>query len=140
MSSRVGTPLTARSAVLLLIAIAAQAAGNVCLSYGMKALAVLWDANPGQWGTVALAAVQSPFVVVGVALLVVFFLLFAFLLSHLDLTIAMPVVSFEVVLNVACAHWLLGEAVSPLRWMGTVLVATGVAMVGLSARAHAGQH
>lgn len=105
------------------------------LSFGMKSLAAVIDAHPGEWALIGLAAVGSPFLIAGVALLAVFFVLFAYLLSHLDLTIAMPIVSFEVVLNVACAHWILGETVSPLRWLGSVLVAAGVALVGISAGA-----
>ncbi len=135
MSSRVASQSAARAVGLLLFAILAQAAGNVSLSFGMKSLAAVIDAHPGDWALIGLVAVKSPFLIAGVALLTVFFVLFAYLLSHLDLTIAMPIVSFEVVLNVACAHWILGETVSPLRWLGSALVAMGVALVGISAGA-----
>ena len=43
-------------------------------------------------------------------------------------------ISVEIVVNVALAGWLLGESVSPLHWLGTVLVAAGVALVVGSAR------
>jgi multidrug transporter EmrE-like cation transporter len=134
MTNRVARPEALRAAGFLLIAVVAQAIGNVCLSIGMKSLGALSEAHPGDWTLIGLTALQSPYVVIGVAMLVVFFVLFAHLLSHLDLTIAMPVVSLEVVLNVACGHWLLGETVTPLRWLGAVLVAVGVALVGMSAR------
>jgi len=124
------------AAGLLVIAILAQAAGNVCLSIGMKDLAAFADTNPGQWLTVGLHAAANLVVVSGVALLVVFFLLFAYLLSHLDLSLAMPIISFEVVLNVACGHWILNETVSAPRWIGTLLVAIGVTLVGWSTRRH----
>lgn len=134
MWNRVARPDALSAVGLLLIAVVAQAIGNVCLSIGMKALAAVTEAHPGEWALIVLTALQSPYVVVGVAMLVVFFVLFAHLLSHLDLTIAMPVVSLEVVLNVACGHWILHETVTPLRWLGAILVATGVALVGASAR------
>src|SRR5258708_24325748 len=135
MASRVSSQSAAGAVGLLLFAILAQAAGNVPLSFGMKSLAAVIDAHPGDWALIGLVAVKSPFLIAGVALLTVFFVLFAYLLSHLDLTIAMPIVSFEVVLNVACAHWILAETVSPLRWLGSALVAIVGALVGLSARA-----
>ncbi len=122
------------AAALLILAIFIQAAGNVCLSLGMKAVATALETEPGGWLTIGLNAAGRPIVVAGVVLLVAFFLLFAYLLSHLDLSIAMPIISFEVVLKVACAYWILNEAVSPQRWLGTILVATGVALVGSSMR------
>src|SRR5579885_2651544 len=134
MSNRVARPKALRAAAFLLIAIVAQAIGNVCLSFGMKSLAMVVEAHPGEWTLVGMTALQSPYIVIGVAMLVVFFVLFAHLLSHLDLTVAMPVVSLEVVLNVACGHWILNETVTPLRWLGALLVASGVALVGMSAR------
>ena len=46
----------------------------------------------------------------------------------------MPVVSIEIVVNVALAHLVLGEDISLKRWLGVFLVALGVALVSLSAR------
>ena len=46
----------------------------------------------------------------------------------------MPVVSIEIVVNVALAHLVLGEDISLKRWLGVCLVALGVTLVSLSAR------
>jgi len=123
-----------RAAVLLIAAIALQAGGNVCLSMGMKELGSLADMTPGAWALIARTAVTSPTLLTGIACVAGFFFLFGYILARIDLSVAVPVISLEVAVNVAAGHWILGEQVSPLHWFGTALVTAGVALVGLSAR------
>jgi len=118
-----------RVALLLVIAILLQVTGNLCLSQGMKDLAFTAAVHP-----VTLAAIASPLNVVGILLLIGFFAIFTTTLARADLSVVVPVISFEIVLNVALAHLILHEAVSPLRWTGAILVTCGVALVALSAR------
>lgn len=124
----------ARAAVLLVIAVSLQAAGNVCLSIGMKQLGSVLQLNPATWRLTAWTAATSPTIVIGVALLAAFFMLFGYILARVDLSIAVPAISLEVTINVAAAHWILAEPVSLVHWIGTALVTIGVALVGLSAR------
>lgn len=131
---RAGAIGITRAVILLFLAVALQAAGNVCLSLGMKRLGSVVDVAPSAWRAVAGAAVSSPPLLIGVACLTVFFVLFGYLLARLDLSVAVPFISLEVAINVAAGHWILGEPVSVLHWIGTGLVTLGVAFVGLSAR------
>jgi len=123
-----------RAAVLLVLAIALQAGGNVCLSMGMKQLGSLADMTPAGWSLLARTAVSSPPLLIGIACLAAFFILFAYILARIDLSVAVPAISLEVAVNVAAGHWILGEHVSPVHWLGTLLVTVGVALVGASAR------
>ncbi len=126
--SRVGTVLTKTYGVLIL-AVLAQATGNVFLSKGMK---VIGSANPiGEGGVVSIAfqAVASPMIWMGVVLSIIFYILFATALSWSDLSFVLPVISFEVVLNVAFGAWFLSEGVSSKRWIGTLLIAIGIFLV-----------
>ena len=118
-----------RVALLLIVAILLQATGNLCLSLGMKDVAATAAVHPISFGAVA-----SPINVVGILCLIGFFCIFATSLARADLSVVVPIISFEIVLNVALAHLILQEAVSPLRWTGTILVTCGVALVALSAR------
>lgn len=129
-----------RAAILLLIAVSLQAAGNVYLSMGMKQLGSVLNMNPATWRLTAWAAVTSPAIGIGVALLTAFFVLFGYILARVDLSIAVPAVSLEVTINVAAAHWILAEPVSTVHWIGTALVTIGVAFVGLSARPKLERH
>ncbi len=137
---RVGVLGGARAAVLLFVAIVLQAAGNVFLSMGMKHIGSVVGMNPAEWRSVAWTAISSPSLLIGIGLLAAFFILFSYLLARLDLSIAVPVISLEVTVNVAAAHWILAEEVSALHWLGTALVTLGVALVGLSARPRLERH
>jgi drug/metabolite transporter (DMT)-like permease len=123
-----------RLAMLLVLAIVVQAAGNVCLSAGMKEVASFAAVHPAQWQLIALETITQPANVAGALFLLAFSVLFATVLSRSDLSFAMPIVSMEIVINVALAHLVLLERVSPLRWAGVCLVASGVALVSLSAK------
>lgn len=131
---RVGVIGAGRAALLLIVAIALQAGGNVCLSIGMKQLGSVADITPAAWVLIGRTAVTSPMLLIGVACLAGFFFLFGYILARVDLSVAVPVISLEVAVNVAAGHWILGERVSTLHWVGTALVTVGVALVGLSAR------
>ena len=109
---------------ILAFAVLAQAIGNVCLSRGMKQLSSAGSALP-----LFSQAVGSPILWVGTALLLVFFLLFAAALSWADLSFVVPAISIEVVINVAFAQYFLEEPVSPVRWLGALLISIGVVLV-----------
>ncbi len=103
------------------------------LSIGMKSVGVLM-ADPASWPAAIWAAAWLPEIWLGVGCMVVFVIMFTMVLSWTDLSLALPIVSIEIVLNVACAHWVLGEDVPLLRWAGTALVAAGAGLVASTAR------
>src|SRR5262249_14211666 len=108
-----------KTAVVLIIAILAQAVGNVFLTRGMKAVAAT-TTNGGESLTdtvaqslhVALRAMQSPEVLIGTVLLIVFFALYTAALSWADLSFVLPATAFGYVLNVAAGHYFLNEKVT----------------------------
>src|SRR5690349_15236207 len=123
-----------RLAMLLVLAIGVQAVGNLLLSLGMKEVAFFSASHLDQWRAIALEVISRPANIAGALCLVAFSILFATALSRADLSFAMPVVSIEILVNVALAHLVLGEEVSLKRWLGVCLVALGVTLVSLSAR------
>ncbi len=114
---------------VLALAIFAQAVGNVCLSKGMKGVSLANSVS-----AIFSQAAKSPTIWIGTALLLLFFLLFAAVLSYADLSFVVPTISVEVVVNVAFASYFLNESVSFVRWLGTLLVSFGVILVLRSAR------
>ncbi|WP_447985741.1 EamA family transporter [Nitrospira sp. Nam74] len=113
---------------LLGMAVVSQAIGNVLLSQGMKSVATLYPVVTGDWLMVFLLCC-SPSILFGLAFVIVSFVLFATTLSRADLSFALPLVSSEVVVNVAFAKYFLQETVSPTRWLGAVLISIGVVLV-----------
>src|SRR5207253_7509610 len=117
----------------------AQAAGNVLLTRGMKAVAAM-ATNEGsglmntisQSLTAALQAARSPEIWAGTVLLIVFFALYSAALSWADLSFVLPATAFGYVLNVAAGHYFLSESVSPARWAGSAIITLGVFLVSRS--------
>lgn len=74
----------------------------------------------------------SPLVIVGISLyfLGVFFWLYA--LSKVDLSFAYPFVSVSYVLVVLLSCFVLGESISYLRWIGVILICSGVLLISRS--------
>lgn len=127
-----------KTAAVLIIAIVAQAAGDVFLTKGMKSIASL-DASGGnpnesfaQVAHIAFHAIQNPMVWIGTLLLIVFFALFSAALSWADLSFVLPATAFGYVLNVAAGYYFLNEPVSGKRWAGAAIITLGVLFVSRS--------
>jgi drug/metabolite transporter (DMT)-like permease len=127
-----------KTAAVLIIAIVAQAIGDVCLTKGMKAIASLQTGSVessdsfSQVAHIALQAIQSPMVWTGTLMLIVFFVLFSAALSWADLSFVLPATAFGYVLNVAAGYYFLGETVSNRRWAGALIITLGVLFVSRS--------
>jgi len=119
-----------KTAIVLILAIAAQTAGGVILTKAMHGVSAS-GTDETIW-LLAVRSIESPAVWLGTALLIVFFALYAAALSWADLSFVLPATSFGYVLNVACGHYFLNETVSPTRWAGSVLIFAGVMLVSRS--------
>ena len=115
--------------VVMFIAIIAGTAGDLLLAKGMKELGDLSSMNLKAIIDTALRAMASPKIIVGVAMLAVFFFLWLAVLSWEDLSVALPMQALNYVLVAFLAQYFLGEVVSPLRWAGTLLVCAGVMLI-----------
>ena len=101
------------------------ATGDSLLSRGMKDV-----------GSVSLhhlpeliLAILNPWVALGIFFLLGFFATYMTALSWADLTYVLPASSLGYVLLAVIARFLLHEQVSPLRWVGILLISAGVGFV-----------
>jgi len=101
------------------------AAGDSMLSHGMKQIG---NVSFHHLQSIVLA-VGSPWVAVGIVLLLAFFASYMNALSWADLTYVLPATSLGYVLLALVAKFALHEQVSPLRWLGIVLISGGVGFV-----------
>ena len=115
-----------KTAIVLVLAIVAQVAGNILLSKAMHGGEGL-DVSAS-----ILYAASSPMIWLGTLLLATFFALYSAAMSWADLSFILPATSFGYVLNVACAKVFLHESVSLTRWLGAVIICVGVAFVSRS--------
>jgi drug/metabolite transporter (DMT)-like permease len=118
--------LSKKTWVLTLIVVLTQALGNLFLSWGMKHQATDLGLSPVGY----VLAIFSPAVASGIALLIVWLLSRMTLLSWADLSFVLPVTAIGYVLSAVTGKYVFDEQISWQRWMGTLLIVAGVALVG----------
>jgi drug/metabolite transporter (DMT)-like permease len=117
--------LSPRQYVILgLVAICAPL-GDSCLSRGMTAMPAISIAHPGA----LIAAVFTPWIALGIALLIGFFASYLTALSWADLTFVLPATAFGYVIIALLAKFWLHESISLERWAGILLITLGVGFV-----------
>ena len=114
---------------LMLLAVTAGTVGDLLLAKGMKELGDLSTMNLRGIIEVAFRAITEWKIVVGTAMLALFFFLWLSVLSLEDLSVALPLQALNYVLVALLAKYILHEQVSPLRWAGIVLVCIGVMLI-----------
>jgi len=110
--------------ILGLVAVCAPL-GDTCLSRGMTQLPAISLAHPGT----LVAAVFTPWIAGGIALLIGFFASYLTALSWADLTFVLPATAFGNVIVALLAKFWLNEPISVERWAGVVLITVGVGFV-----------
>jgi drug/metabolite transporter (DMT)-like permease len=76
-----------------------------------------------------IAAVFTPWIALGIALLIGFFASYLTALSWADLTFVLPATAFGNVIVALLARFWLNEAISWQRWLGIALITLGVGFV-----------
>ncbi|MGI9103102.1 MAG: EamA family transporter [Terriglobales bacterium] len=117
--------MTFRKIAILAGVVVFGACGDVALSRGMKQVGAL---SLSHW-TGAIAAIFTPWVAVGIVLLLGFFISYLTALSFADLTYVLPATAVGYILMALMAKFFLHEEISPTRWAGIVLIAVGVGFV-----------
>jgi drug/metabolite transporter (DMT)-like permease len=119
------TRLTLRQyGVILLVAVCAPL-GDTCLSRGMTGLPPVTLDHLGA----LVAAVFTPWVALGIALLIGFFASYLTALSWADLSYVLPATAFGNVIVALLARFWMHEQISLERWAGIVLITIGVGFV-----------
>src|SRR4029453_17795055 len=114
---------------VLFVAIVAQCFGDAFLTKGMRQIGEINTLAPDQLLAIGFQVFTTPYIWLGIGLLATFFGLYLAALSWADLSFVLPVTAFGYVANAVVAWALLGERVSPLRCLGTLIIFGGVAVV-----------
>jgi uncharacterized membrane protein len=128
-------PVVPKTIILTLVLIAANVAGNLSLSWGMR------RTGPGVFKSPLgyITALFDPWVAVGVCLLLVWMVAQMALLSWADLSYVLPVTSAGYVLAAIAGRLFLQEQISTARWIGVALIMSGVLLVGRTAHSTTGE-
>ena len=80
------------------------------------------------------AALFSPFLWVGLLLVLLVFIIWSTILSKIDLSVAVPIASFSYIFVPLVSVIFLHEQISIIRWLGILLILIGVIFVSLSSK------
>ena len=112
---------------LLLGTVLCEVCGQVCFKLGVG-----HEAGPEPFAGIRgflLGLVRSPWIVAGMLVYVVEFVIWFAALSLTPLSVAFPFMALSYCGVVLASRFILGERVSRRRWLGTFAVAAGVALV-----------
>lgn len=113
--------MTLRKYLTLAGMILFNALGDVSLSYGMQKVGAIHAHRLQD----AVAAVFTPWVVLGIVLLLCFFACYLSALSWADLSYVIPATALGYVVIALLGKWLLGDELTLSRWAGIALVGGG---------------
>jgi uncharacterized membrane protein len=113
-----------KTPLFALVVILTNAFGNFSIARGMRQLPAL--------GTPAdlIVAIFTPWVGLGVALLITWLLSRMMFLSFADLSYMLPLTSLGFALSAVLGRLFLNEQITPQRWAGIFLIMIGTALVG----------
>lgn len=118
--------VSTKTRALTAVVVLSNVLGNFALGWGMKHQSF----TPGS--VALIAPLFTPWVAVGVTLLVVWLLSRMTLLSIADLSYVLPVTSIGYVLTAVVGKLFFNEQITLLRWSGTLLIMGGIALVGMT--------
>ena len=104
--------------------------GNVLLGKGMKRIGAVSIGTPAEAFDVLSRILRSGTIWLGIASLIAFFGAYMLVLSWADYSYVQPASSAGYGVAALLGYFLLGEPVSPLRWLGIAIICLGVLVVG----------
>ena len=104
--------------------------GNVLLGKGMKKLGAVTLYAPDQVFKVLGLILTTGTIWLGIACLIAFFVAYLSVLSFADYSYVQPVSSMAYGMVALLGHFVLNEVVTPMHWLGVVVICVGVFIVG----------
>ena len=116
--------------VLILAMIFFGPLGNVLLGKGMKSVGNMSAGGGPLVLDFVLRVMRSGTIWLGIGSLLTFFVANLLVLSWADYSYVQPASSMAYGVVAIMAHFLLGETVTPLRWVGVGVICIGVFVIG----------
>jgi drug/metabolite transporter (DMT)-like permease len=130
---------TSKTALFIAVAVLSNSFGNLLLAMAMGRM-------PGfsqtAFGHYLVGLLEDPYLVPGVALMIIYTVTQLSLFSWADLSFVVPCIASTNVISTLLGEFVLGEHVHLVRWVGVLLITLGVAMVAetpLATKAHPSQ-
>jgi drug/metabolite transporter (DMT)-like permease len=123
---------------LILISVILGPLGNVFLGKGMKGVGSIVFMRLADLLPLASRVLTSGYIWLGIACLLGFFVVHMLLLTWADYSYVQPATSLSYAFISVLSYFLLGEIISPLRWLGVSVICLGVFLVGRTAPSSTG--
>ena len=104
--------------------------GNVLLGKGMKRIGAASIGTPAGALDFLFCVLTSGTIWLGIGSLITFFVAYMLVLSWADYSYVQPTSSVAYGMVALLAHFMLHEMITPMRWMGVLLVCLGVLVLG----------
>ncbi len=118
--------------IVIILLILVDCTSDLLLAQGMKQVGEISTLQPKKLWQIALRLVKKPIIRWSFLFQASTFLLFLILLSWADVSLVIPLTSLSSVVSVLGAQFLLKEKVTQERWLGTLLICVGVALVSIN--------
>jgi len=122
------------SIALLVVSIGLAIAGQLTLKSAMNHIGRIGSAEVRAVGMTVTRAAREPRLWVGLTLFGVSSIFWMVVLSRVPLSVAYPFVGISYIAIVLLSRFVLHEPVPTLRWIGVIVVAAGIAIIGFSFR------
>jgi len=110
--------------------------GTLLIARGMKQVGEISTLQPRKLLGIARRLVKNHLLWIGFLFQASTFFLFLTLLSWANLSLVIPMASLGYVVNILGAQFFLKEKVTKERWLGTLLICAGVALVSFNSGAN----
>ena len=123
---------------MLVISVVFAVAGQFTLKSAMNEVGRIGATEIAAAGDTIIRTLKEPRLWLGLTLFGVSALFWLVVLSRVDLSVAYPFVGLSYIIVVLFSRIFLNEHVTALRWLGVVIVAVGISIIGLSFRGTTG--
>jgi drug/metabolite transporter (DMT)-like permease len=113
----------------MIIAVVCGSVGDIFLKIGMEKVGPVSFRSLKALVLTGIAIFKEPTIIIGIICLAGFFFLWLTLLSWADLSFVLPLTALSYITAPFLAGIFLNEIITPLRWMGIVIICIGVIMV-----------
>lgn len=124
-----------KTAGMAIVSVLLATVGQFLLKSGMDRVGYVGADRLKRPLDLALAAMKTPHIIIGLAVFGVSAAVWLIVLSRVPLSTAYPFAGITYVTTTLVGRYFLGEHVPGMRWLGVVLIVTGIVIVGRSAPA-----
>ena len=117
---------------LILLTVTLSACAQLALKLGVGKPSMTSALETGVVDAILMAA-MSPLILLGLIIYSLSVAMWLWVLSRVELSVAYPFVGVSFLITMAFGAFLLNESVTPMRIVGTILIASGCVLVGRSA-------